>query len=218
MAARRRILPVTIVSLVILAALYFSGGVWLPAVGRLLIHDDGPAPADIAVLLAGEYDGYRARFAAGLVRAGYVPMVMVSGPPGMYDTNEADAAIRYLTAHGYPESIFIPVRHSAKSTREEARVILAELARRHIRSFLLVTSNYHTARSRRIFLVTSNYHTARSRRIFLAAERAQGGGPRFRTVAAADPIYDPARWWRYREGCKTAFYEWTKTFATVAGF
>ncbi|MDE3167198.1 MAG: YdcF family protein [Acidobacteriota bacterium] len=203
MAARRRILPVTIISLVILATLYVSCGVWLPAVGRLLIHDDGPAPADIAVLLAGEYDGYRARFAAGLVRAGYVPMVMVSGPPGMYDTNEADAAIRYLTARGYPESIFIPVRHVAKSTREEARIILAELARRHIRSFLLVTSNYHTARSRRIFL---------------AAERAQGGGPGFRTVAAADPIYDPARWWRYRDGCKTAFYEWSKTFATFAGF
>lgn len=203
MAVRRRFLPLTLLAFAVLAAvLYFGAGWWLPAFGRLLIHDDGPAPADIAVILAGDYTGARALRAAELLRAGMVPRVMVSGPPGMYGVNEADAAVRFLAARGYPENAFLPVYHTATSTREEAHILLAELARLHVRRFLLVTSNYHTGRARRLFL---------------SVERERGGGPEFRTVAAADPLYDPARWWRYREGCKTAFFEWSKTFATFAG-
>ena len=80
--------------------------------------------------------------------------------------------------------------------------MFAELRRRHVRSFLLVTSDYHTARARRIFL---------------AAERAMGGGPAMRTVAAPDQFFRPDSWWRNREAQKTAFFEWSKTVATALG-
>jgi hypothetical protein len=67
-------------------------------------------------------------------------------------------------------------------------------------------------------LVTSDYHTARARRIFLAAERTSGFVPQIRTVASRDEFFTPDSWWRNRESQKTAFFEWTKTVATVFGF
>jgi len=66
-------------------------------------------------------------------------------------------------------------------------------------------------------LVTSDYHSARARRIFLAAERASGGGPQMRTVAAPDEFFRPDSWWRNRQSQKMVFMEWSKTVATAFG-
>ena len=66
-------------------------------------------------------------------------------------------------------------------------------------------------------LVTSDYHTARARRLYLSAEHASGGGPGMRTVAAPDEFFKPNSWWRTRQGQKVAFMEWSKTVATVFG-
>ena len=66
-------------------------------------------------------------------------------------------------------------------------------------------------------LVTSDYHTARARRLFLAAERDRGGGPDMRVVAAPDQFFNSGSWWRNREGRKTAFLEWIKTAAVALG-
>jgi uncharacterized SAM-binding protein YcdF (DUF218 family) len=183
-------------------ALYFTSGLWLPIVGRALVYDEGPGKADIAVVLAGDYTGRRITGAAELARCGYVPAILVSGPPGFYGINEADAAIHYIVAKGYPAEWFYPLRHTALSTREEAEAVLNELQRRDIHSFVLVTSNFHTRRARRIFL---------------AAERTRGGGPVMRVVAVPDQDYDPTAWWRTRQGRKMAFLEWTKTVTGMLG-
>jgi uncharacterized SAM-binding protein YcdF (DUF218 family) len=182
--------------------LYFAADFWLPAVGRLLIWDDGRAPADIAVVLAGDFTGSRLKGAADLVRSGLAPMVLVSGPGELYGVNEADAAIRLITAQGYPAEWFVPVRHESTSTRQEGRVLLDEMARRHVRS---------------VNLVTSNFHTRRARRIYLELERERGGGPQIRMVAIPNVDYDPAAWWRTREGRKVAFFEWTKSITSMVG-
>jgi hypothetical protein len=181
---------------------YLSRDLWLSAFGRALVHDDGAAKADIAVVLAGDYWGHRLTKAAELVRQGYVPRVLVSGPPGFYGVNEADAAIQFAIGKGYPAEWFIPLRHTALSTREEAVVVLDALKQRNIHSFLLVTSDYHTARARRIYL---------------NAERHRGGGPDMRVVASGDQFFTAGDWWRNREGQKTVFIEWTKTLTSVFG-
>jgi len=183
-------------------ALYAGRGVWLAAIGNALIHDEGAARADFAVVLAGDGTGYRLSKAAELVRQGYVPQVVVSGPPGMYGINEADAAIRWATARGYAAEWFIPLRHDALSTRDEAIVVLDMLRERKASSFLLVTSSYHTGRARRIYL---------------AAERERGGGPAMRTVASDDRFFTAQHWWQNREGRKGVFMEWTKTLTSVFG-
>ena len=203
MVARRSFLLKSALALLLLAAVvYLSRDVWLSALGRALVHDDGAGKADIAVVLAGDYWGHRLTKGAELVRQGYVPRVLVSGPPGFYGVNEADAAIQFAIGKGYPAEWFIPLRHTALSTREEAGVVLDALKQRNIHSFLLVTSDYHTGRARRIYL---------------NAERSRGGGPDMRVVASGDQFFHARDWWHNREGQKTVFMEWTKTLTSAFG-
>lgn len=186
----------------LLVSLFLTRSWWLAGLGYALIHDDGPAKADIAVVLAGDSYGHRIDKAAELVRAGYVPAVLVSGPAGAYGLHESDLAIAFAVRRGSPAEWFIAFPNESHSTVEEAAAILGELRRRDVKSFLLVTSNYHSARARRIFL---------------ASERASGGGPQMRTVASPDEFFQPDRWWQTRDGQKVAFFEWAKTVATALG-
>lgn len=174
---------------------------WLPWFGWALVHEDGPANADIAVVLAGDEFGQRIVKAGELVRAGYVPTVLVSGP-AYYGIHECDPEISFAAARGFPASWFIPFPHSANSTKEEASLILTELRRRNVRTFLLVTSDFHSGRARRIFR---------------AAWLAQGGGPAMRIVAAPAQYFRAASWWQNREGQKIVFFEWSKSFANLVG-
>jgi uncharacterized SAM-binding protein YcdF (DUF218 family) len=175
---------------------------WLSWMGALLVHNDGPAKADIAVVLAGDYYGRRLIHAAELVKAGYVPNVLVSGPRGLYGVYECDVAIPFAVRKGYPAEWFIAAPHSALSTAEEARALLPLLRRLKVRSYLLVTSNFHTARARRVFR---------------AAARELGVGFEMRVVAAQDEFFDPREWWHTRQGQKRVFLEWSKTLATAVG-
>jgi uncharacterized SAM-binding protein YcdF (DUF218 family) len=184
------------------AVVYLARDVWLGALGRALVHDEGAGKAEIAVVLAGDSWGNRLTKGAELVRQGYVPLVLVSGPPAFYDVNEADAAIRFAIVRGYPAEWFIPLYHTAMSTREEATAVLDALQQRHIHNALLVTSDYHTGRAGRIFR---------------EVERQRGGGPNLRMVASRDRFFSAAGWWHNREGQKIAFMEWSKTLASVFG-
>jgi len=201
-AFRSKFAFVLLALLFLAAAVFLARDVWLTALGEALIHDDGAGKAEIAVVLAGDNWGYRLTKAAELAKQGYVPRVLVSGPAGFYDVNEADAAIHFAIGKGYPAEWFIPLYHTSRSTREEAVTVLDALKQRNIHSFLLVTSNYHSARARRIFL---------------NAERQRGGGPELRVVASGDRDFSPANWWRNREGQKIGFMEWTKTLTSLFG-
>ena len=182
-------------------ALWITHGWWLPSFGRALVRNDGPGKAEIAVVLAGDDTGHRVQKAAELVRDGYVPAVLVSGPT-YYGIHESDLAIGFAVRKGYPAAWFIPLPNETHSTREEATAILQELRRRGIHSFLLVTSNYHTARAARIYR---------------GAIQSMGGGLDMRVVAAPDAYFQADSWWRNREAQKTVFFEWSKTLATALG-
>ena len=174
---------------------------WLTAIGTALIHDDGPAKADIAVVLAGDQFGNRILKAGELVREGNVAEVLATGPPD-YGTSESELAIDFAVRHGDPRQWFVSFPVQALSTRDEAEAVLPELARRNVHRFLLVTSDYHTARARRIYR---------------DALRADGLPMEMRVVAAPDLHFRRNSWWKSREGQKIAFMEWTKTVATALG-
>jgi uncharacterized SAM-binding protein YcdF (DUF218 family) len=188
----------TLVALPLAAGLTYS--LWLPWFGHRLVHDEGPSKAEIAVVLAGDQSGFRIEKAVELVRAGYVPAVLVSGPP-YYDIHESDVAIAFAIRKGAQASWFVPFPNASHSTREEASDVLGELCRRGIHSFLLVTSNYHTARAARIF----------------RAALTKDGGIGMRVVAAPDPSFNADSWWRNREAEKIVFFEWCKTAANAVG-
>ncbi len=202
MGQRRSLLTKVLFSIVVVFVIaILTHAWWFPALASVLIRDEPPERADIAVVLAGDQLGNRITKAADLIRNGYVPAALISGPP-YFDVHECDAAIAYMVHKGYPAQWFIPFPNSSLSTNDEAVGILAELRRRGVHRFLLVTSAYHTARATRIYR---------------ALLRAEGGGIEFRTVAASDPNFQPSSWWRTREGKKTFFIEWCKTIATGLG-
>jgi uncharacterized SAM-binding protein YcdF (DUF218 family) len=192
-----------VVALAVLFVLTFLlRSIWLPWVGYALIRNDAPAKADIAVVLAGDLLGHRLEKAAQLVKQGYAPVVLLSGPPGIYGRNEADLGVEFIEREGYPAQWFIPFPDPAHSTKAEAGFLLQELRRRNVHRFLLVTSDFHSARAARIFL---------------AAERAMGYAPQMRVIAANDEFFRPDSWWRDREAQKTVFFEWSKTIAAALG-
>jgi uncharacterized SAM-binding protein YcdF (DUF218 family) len=176
---------------------------WLPAIGWALVRDDGAVKADIAVVLGGDPWGVRISKAGDLVRQGYVPAVLVSGPPGYYDQHECDPEIAWAVRHGYPLAYFIPYPDDARSTVEEAHILLPELQRRQVH---------------RVLFVTSDYHSRRAARIIHAVARQMGLNIDIRMIAAPDKEFHPATWWQSRQGQKIAFNEWTKTVAAAIGF
>ncbi len=168
------------------------------ALGQYLVEASPPQKADVAVVLAGDEWGHRILTAAQLVRDGYVPKVMVSGPDGVYGNHECDLAIPFAVRHGFPESYFIHAEHNARSTLDEAKALVPEIRRAGYKTVAIVTSNYHTRRAGRIFRTLAPDLT-------------------IVMVAAPDEHYDPRDWWRSREGQKTFLTEWEKTVANWVG-
>lgn len=199
MARRRSLFLKSLVCIVIVLALAVATrSWWLAALGGLLVRDEGPARADIAVVLAGDYYGRRIVRAAELVKQGYVPGILVSGPHMLYGFYECDLEIPFAVKLGYPESWFIRAPNEALSTREEAVAILADLRRLGVHRFLLVTSDYHSARAARIY-------------------RAAASDLEMRVVAAPGGYFQADGWWRNREGRKIFVVEWMKTVANLLG-
>jgi uncharacterized SAM-binding protein YcdF (DUF218 family) len=172
---------------------------WLGALGKCLISAEAPTRADIVVVLAGDEYGFRVLKAAELVRDGYAPRVLVSGPVCCYGAYESDLAIAFAVRHGYPAGWFIPLPNQTSSTREEAQCVVQELRRRNIHRFLVVTSNYHTARAARVY-------------------RRLAPPDSFRMVAAPDRYFIADGWWRDRHSQKLFALEWLKTMAYWIGF
>lgn len=169
----------------------------MTAAGRFLVENDKPEKADAAVVLGGDEFGNRIIKAAQLVKTGYAPYVLVSGPHSLLG-HESDETIEYARRQGYPVSLFRPLPHELNSTRSEAEFIDRYLRTQGVKKILLVTSNFHTARAARLLRKYS---------------------PRLQVIAVAapDPAFTPEGWWKTRDGQKTFLYEWLKTIATALG-
>lgn len=187
-----RILPI----LIILTAVGFW--FWLPWWGEHLVHAGDPVKADAIVVLAGDSTGSRILKGAELAKAGYAPVVLVSGPTGFFDGHESDYAIAFAMKRGYPASMFAAVPNASRSTVEEAQVMVDAMRARGIKSFLLLTSDYHTRRAAGIY-------------------RRYATGLEMHVVKADSPEFDYHHWWKQREGRKTIFFEWSKTVAGWLG-
>lgn len=170
----------------------------LTALGSALVLNEPPQTADIVLVLAGDGYGDRILKGANLIREGFAPRAMISGPGGFYGIHECDLAIPFAVKAGFPENYFIHAENESFSTADEARALPPRIRELGARSVLLVTSNYHTRRAARLF-------------------RASAPDLKFTVVAASGGDFHPDKWWRSRQGQKTAFYEWTKTVASYIG-
>jgi uncharacterized SAM-binding protein YcdF (DUF218 family) len=186
------------VLLALIPAGYFTRTLWLPIPARLLVRSDPPEKAEIVLLVAGDGSGERLAKAAEMVRAGYAPRILISGPNRFYGHHECDLAIPFAVKRGHPEEWFEHFHHGANSTEEEARLVMPELRRRGIRKFMAVTSNYHSQRTARAF-------------------EPHLGGITMVVISSTANFFNPDHWWKSREAQKMLFFEWTKTFAYWIG-
>lgn len=162
--------------------LRFAGNFW--------VVNDAPEHSDAIVILGDDdYEADRATRAAELYKAGWAPRIVASGRYLRPYAGIAELMEHDLTDRGVPKSAIVRFAHHASDTREEAAAVAPFLAQHGWRKILLVTSTYHTRRSRFIF------------------ERTLPADFKLRVVAAHDVEYDPDGWWRTREGLKRFLHE-----------
>lgn len=149
-------------------------------------------------MLAGDSQGERIGRAVELVREQWAPIVIVSSSGKAFDTSEGELAINWAVNRGAPREWFVLVSHDADSTQEECIVLEAECRRRGIKKLLLVTSDFHTRRARRIL-----------QRVAPQLE--------VRSVGSRTASFDPDSWWKSRPSRKTWLMETTKTIADFLG-
>ena len=195
MKVRKRI----VVPIVVLAIAYWSAGLWLPYFATFLVQSENPTAADAVVVLAGDFNGLRILKAGELVRAGFAPIALVSGPK-FYNLSESDVAIDFAQNRGYPRSLFSSITNQANSTENEAQFMLVEIRKRGYKRILVVTSHYHTRRAGRIW-----------------RRRAAALGVEVHIVGADDQDLVPDRWWQNREARKKLVLEWMKTLSGPLG-
>lgn len=165
--------------------------------GESLVQTQQPFQADIICVIGGDWFGGRILKAAQLAKDGFAPRVLVSGSGYLYGQYECDAAVAFAVQRGYDEKYFVKLRYPAVSTLDEARAVIPELRRRHVNRYILVTSEFHTARAGRIF-------------------RSVAPDLEVRVVASPDTLHWD-NWWLDREGRKMFLLEWTKSLTGRVG-
>jgi uncharacterized SAM-binding protein YcdF (DUF218 family) len=181
-----------------LALLLILGGFCLWKSGRWLVASDPFDRVTWAVVLAGEYrEAERADKALELYLDGRIDSLIYSSNPIFKTRWASEFLTEYLAKEGYPREKMFEFRQEAYSTLEEARELIRQFRHQNLDTVLVITTNFHTARSRRIF-----------------RELAQGY-PHVLVHPAGHAFFDPDSWWSSREGMKTWFLEWIKTLVTA---
>lgn len=180
-----------------LALVLILAGVCLWKSGRWLVSDDPFEKVEWAVVLAGEgRDAERSEAALRLYLDGRIDTLIYSGIRVFKDRYSSDFMTDWLAKNGYPREKLFEFRQDAYSTQEEAGFLIRQFRQQGLDTVLIITSNFHTARTRRIF-----------------RELAQGY-PFVLVHAAELKDFEPSAWWSSREGRKHWLMEWTKTFST----
>lgn len=183
-------LIVLLFMLVVAATIYLLREPLLRLAGSYWIVDEPPAASDVIVVLSPDnYEADRAARAAELFRQRWAPRLVASGYDIRPYLSYAEVMQGDLVERGVPATAVLRFPHRAKSTREEAYALARLIAEQ---------------RWGRVIVVTSNYHTRRARYIL---RRVLPPEVELRVVAAPDHGYDPAAWWRSRQGLRLFFHE-----------
>jgi uncharacterized SAM-binding protein YcdF (DUF218 family) len=114
----------------------------------------------------------------------------------------ASVGAELLVKHGLPKELvqMVPSRVSGRDRTYNSALALREYFQTNgmaVKNFNLMTEDVHARRSRLLF------------------QRAFGAGVAVGIIAAPDPDYDPARWWRYSEGVREILGESIAWFYAV---
>jgi len=165
--------------------LYFARHPIFRFAGESWIVEDKLESSDAIIVLSDDnFYADRATRAAQVYRQGLAPLVVASGRRLRPYAGIAELMEHDLVERGVPKDKIVRAVHDADSTRMEAQA-LAQVAIQHKwRTFIIVTSNYHTRRARYIF------------------EHVFPAGSIIHVTGARDGDFDPDSWWERRISVK----------------
>jgi uncharacterized SAM-binding protein YcdF (DUF218 family) len=181
---------------VLVLTLYATSSWWLPAAGRWLDVGEPPRIADYCLVLSGDFNA-RPFAAAALYRKGYVrhaiwlTRVAHAQPIFPWQFDSTAAAHRVLTTLGVPNDRIAVLDGDCATTFDEANALMSMLSRDPEATVAVVTSDYHTRRSRWIF-----------RR--LLGEQAD----RLQFISVPTDYFNADNWWTVEQG----FVSYSKEF------
>jgi uncharacterized SAM-binding protein YcdF (DUF218 family) len=193
-------------ALVILLVLTHT--LWLPMFGKFLVVSDPLEPADAVLSLAG--DQRRPRYAAEFFLKGYARWFIITPLP-LDSQQEQERYTRYVKnvalRMGVPEEAILLVPDVGNTTFEEAQNVKRFLEQNNINSLLVVTSPWHTRRSKLIF---QDVFKDSDKHISIQPMGDEVYGHWYHT-------YRPDEWWTYKFGRDPTLSEYVKLFAYVLG-
>jgi uncharacterized SAM-binding protein YcdF (DUF218 family) len=199
----RRTLALAVGCALAVAGAYAAREPLLRALGHQLVHADVPVPSDAIVMLSGGYFD-RELEAADLYLRGLAPLVVMTRQAetpvvealrarGVRIEPGFDVGRRVLIELGVPPGSIDVLDGLMASTHQEAEALREWAAHRGVRSLIVVTSSFHTARARYVF-----------RLVF-------GDAPvRLQFVPASASGFEPDTWWMDRVTLRQGLIEWQK--------
>ena len=171
----------------------------LQTVSGALVYEDPLTKADSIVVLVGSPTGNRIKEAVRLYHEGFANKLVFSGFEVYPETYSSTLMKTYAQKLGVPEvNIITKNTDEEVSTRGESLANLKLLKEHEIKSFILVTSAFHTRRAHLIY----------DRSISLL-----GHDVNFWVAPAKDPLVPIDSWWKLRTGQKSIFFECVKSVA-----
>ncbi len=188
--------------LTVIAGIVFSDSL-LNALSRNLVYKDPLAKSEAIVVLSGSATGNRILVAAQLFHKGFGDKLVFSGYQVYPETFSSTLMKNYALKLGVPEEkIIASIPDMEVSTRGESIANIELLKKHKIKSFILVTSAYHTRRSK------INFENAISH---------LGYSMKFLVYPAVDPLVPVQGWWKLRTGQKGIFIEYLKSIGHFFG-
>jgi uncharacterized SAM-binding protein YcdF (DUF218 family) len=188
---------------VALALLWTARERVLVGLGEFLVVSDPPAAVDAILVLSGE-PTERVWEAADLLREGRAPLLVLTTPlrppaaaelaaRGVVLEGEPEVARRIAAGLGVPPAAVLQVPDAVDSTEDEALAFRRFAAGRGWRAVAVVTSPYHTRRTRALF-----------------REVLGPAGIRVSVVPSRHGAFRAADWWRRRAGVRNLIVEYQK--------
>lgn len=177
----------------------------LPSLGHFLVASDQPRQSDIIVLLMGSgpdrmlgaVDFYKAGYADKIVMVRNMvrgfDLVVHKGVKIPHDTEIAKIVAVQL---GVPQEKVIILPGDALSTQDEAQ---------RVRDYLMNNKNVDS-----MIIVTSKYHSGRSKKIFVRAMSSLDREVRVLSCPSPYDDFDAEHWWQSREDLKYGVQEYAK--------
>ena len=170
----------------------------LEKIGNNLVYKSKLLPSDAIVVLAGSPAGNRMEEAVRLFKKGMGKVIVFGGYSIYPGLNSHDVMKKYAIRLGVPKEKIITGKLTGEiSTWGEALFNLKQLELLKAKSFILVTSSFHTRRSYRLYEV--------------AMKKLD-----MKLILRVQPAHDPRvpipGWWKIHSGKKEILSEYIKSF------